>query len=599
MAPVGTHLRRGVVATLGALLVGNALAAATEAAEPPTPSASPVAFYTPVDGGTTAGKVHVVLGADPGVTAVQLAASTNNGASWQPIGGRLLRRTGSTVFETTWQSAGNGPVRLRATGYDSAGAPVGVDAEESVTLAASASRFAFTSPGARTSQVGVFKRADGRWFAAVSGTTTGAVGPVADAPLPPTATATAAASRLRSPSGVYDSAARTFTVPVELSAYAAQSPAPKRVPVRLSDGTSTEAVDAPTYPQTISAVRSTTTTLPGTRAVTITTRVTDQYGQPVAGAPVRLVGYSSGAAAGVRATTVTAVTDVLGLVAFPGPGTTTGYPTGYYTAYVDLDLDRRRDAGEPGYQTVVGTVSFAAPGRAFYHNNTPIAGAGGVVADSLRGTRDAAAHGYTWIDQDGQLSYRSHAALRRGSARVSRPADLSWVNAHGAPFNPRWLRKGRFETHSWSSIRRHRGLRNAVMTFKQNAVYGISVEWEVKDIRPFTTKVALDAAFTNLAAAAQRAYGTGWQSRVQVKMLSSLSGGQARALKVLRSARAHGFTTIYLARGNAARVQIPASAHRYVTYVRGARSGLYAPVPPVGQDAPVVVTGPPPVTNRP
>jgi hypothetical protein len=45
---------------------------------------------------------------------------------------------------------------------------------------------------------------------------------------------------------------------------------------------------------------------------------------------------------------------------------------------------------------------------------------------------------------------------------------------------------------------------------------------------------------------------------------------------VLQAAHAHGFTTIYLARGNATRYQIPASAHAYVTYVRGAAGGLYA-----------------------
>ena len=81
-------------------------------------------------------------------------------------------------------------------------------------------------------------------------------------------------------------------------------------------------------------------------------------------------------------------------------------------------------------------------------------------------------------------------------------------------------------------------------------------------------------------------------------MLSNLSGGPSFALKVLKVARAHGFTTIYLARGNATRVQIPASAHRYITYVRGARADLYAPIPPASQDTPVMVTGPPAVANR-
>jgi hypothetical protein len=149
------------------------------------------------------------------------------------------------------------------------------------------------------------------------------------------------------------------------------------------------------------------------------------------------------------------------------------------------------------------------------------------------------------------------------------------VNAHGAPFNPRWMKKGRFETRAWNVIRKRRGLRNADMTFQHNAAYRLSVEWEVKDIRPFTSPAALNAAFASLAASARRAYGANWQSRVQVKMLSNLSGGQPFALKVLRYAHAHGFTTILLARGAATRTPIPAAAHAYVDYVRGAQSGLY------------------------
>jgi hypothetical protein len=159
---------------------------------------------------------------------------------------------------------------------------------------------------------------------------------------------------------------------------------------------------------------------------------------------------------------------------------------------------------------------------------------------------------------------------------VNQPAHLTWVNAHGAPFNPRWLKKGRFETRAWAGLRKHRGLRTVDTTFRQNAAYGLSVEWEVKDIKPFTSTTALNAAFASLAAAARRYYGPGWASRVEVKMLSNLSGGQAFALRVLKVAHAHGFTTIYLARGAATRTQIPASAHLYVDYVRGARAGLYA-----------------------
>jgi hypothetical protein len=62
---------------------------------------------------------------------------------------------------------------------------------------------------------------------------------------------------------------------------------------------------------------------------------------------------------------------------------------------------------------------------------------------------------------------------------------------------------------------------------------------------------------------------------VQIKMLSNLSGGLPFALRVLRYAHAHGFTTMLLARGATTRTQIPASAHAYVNYVRGAQSALY------------------------
>ncbi len=328
-------------------------------------------------------------------------------------------------------------------------------------------------------------------------------------------------------------------------------------------------------------MRSQTSTVPGTDNVTIQATVTDQYNQPVVGAPVRLAGYASGSATPVSQL---AITDGGGQATFTGPGTSaTGYPTGFYTAYADLNVDGRRGSKEPGYESVVGTVSYVAPGKSLYHSDARIRDAGGVLADSLRGTRIAAARHYQWIDQDGQLSYTSYTGLRGGVGRVSQPGHLTWVNAHGAPFNPRWLKKGRFETRVWARIKSRPGLRNAEMTFKQNAAYGLSVEWEVKNIKPFTTTAALDAAFTNLATAAQQYYGSAWASRVQVKMLSNLPGGPAFALRVLKVARAHGFTTIYLARGAATRMQIPASAHSYVTYVRGAAAGVFAPIPPASQ----------------
>jgi hypothetical protein len=350
--------------------------------------------------------------------------------------------------------------------------------------------------------------------------------------------------------------------------------------IGVSDTISSDAAETPLYFQTVAAVGATAAKVAGSSNVTVTARVTDQEGAPVVGAVVRLTGYANGSRSPVNQLAVTDAHD--GVVTFTGPGTgsgpalATGYSAGFYTAYVDLNLDGRRGGRELGDQSVVGHVSYVAPGHALYHNNSRTRGGGGTVGDSLRGTRAAAARGYQWIDQDGQLSYTSRANLRGGVSRVSHPAHLTWVNAHGAPYNPRWLKKGRFETRAWSRIKRRPGLRNAEMTFQQNAAYRLSVEWEVKDIRPFTTPAALDAAFTSLAASAQRYYGAAWRSRVQVKMLSNLSGGPAFALKVLKAAHAHGFTTIYLARGRAAEVQIPAAAHEDVTYVRGARAGLYA-----------------------
>jgi hypothetical protein len=262
--------------------------------------------------------------------------------------------------------------------------------------------------------------------------------------------------------------------------------------------------------------------------------------------------------------------------AHDGLATFTVAGPGFYVPYVDLNLNGFQTTGEPvGRQVVVGTVARSAPGRALYHNNVRQRAGSGTVGDSLRGTRLAAARHYQWIDQDGHLAFSSLATRRGGANRVTQAAHLTWVNAHGAPFNPRWLKKGRFETRSWSGLKRRAGLRNADMTFKQNAAYGLSVEWEVKDIKPFTTPAALDAAFASLAASAQRYYGSAWRSRVQIKMLSNLSGGLPFALKVLRYAHAHGFTTMLLARGSATRTQIPPAAHAYVDYVRGAVSTLY------------------------
>lgn len=465
--------------------------------------------------------------------------------------------------------------------------------------------FTFIRPAPTGVPLGVFARRDGRWFARTSGTTTGGLEPTAvDAGADPTVVLPP--TSLGSPTGSFDAAKAIFREPVDLSQHpglaAGTDPAGlPPVTIRVSDGVATQDVEVPLYAQTVTAVRSTTTPVADGGRVTITSDVTDQYGQPVVGAPVRLTGYASGARSPIATTPEqqVGVTDASGRVTFTGPGTgtgpaaATGYASGFYVAYVDLNLDGRRAAREPGFESVVGTVSYAAPGRSFFHSNARIRDAGGVLADSARGSRLAAARGYRWIDQDGHLSYSTRASARAGASRVTQPGHLTWVNAHGAPYNPRWLGRGKFESRVWARIKRRPGLRDVDTTFRQNAALGLSVEWEVKDIRPFTTPAALDAVFAGLAASAQRAYGAAWRSRVEVKVLSNLSGGPAFALAVMRAAHARGFTTIYLPRGRATTVQIPASAHAYVTYVRGAQSGLYAPVPPAAQSVPVTLTEPP------
>src|SRR4051812_8259318 len=63
MAPVGTHLRRGIVATVGALVLGSLapVAIVVDRAAAASDSTSPVVFLTPLDGGTTTSAVHVML----------------------------------------------------------------------------------------------------------------------------------------------------------------------------------------------------------------------------------------------------------------------------------------------------------------------------------------------------------------------------------------------------------------------------------------------------------------------------------------------------------------------------------------------------------
>ena len=559
MARLATLLRQTVVITLAALVAASLPTVDADAVEPATPA---VVFYTPVAGDTQARTFDVVLGAASNVTSIVLQYTSAAGTTSQTI----ERTDGSDQFVTTSPPL-SGSVDLQATGLDANDDAVGDAVTESITVSRVATTYDFVRPrteGTRIRPLGVFRRADGRSFARASGTTTSAVEPTADAPT--YAAIAPRTSTLPAPKGTFDASAKIFREPVDLTGH--PGVASRRALIRVDDRTSSAVIEAPLYYQAVTAVRSKTARY-ATPVGSLSASVSDQYGQAVVGVPVRLTGHVSGSRSAV--TRPTTVTDGGGAATFTG-----SFPAGFYVAYADLNLDGRRGPREPSFEWVVGTVAYVAPGKALYHNNARTRGAGGTMGDSLRGTRAAAARRYQWIDQNGQLAYSSRAGLRAGPRQVSQPAHLTWVNAHGAPFNPRWMKKGRFETRSWSNIRRRRGLRNADTTFKQNAAYHLSVEWEVKDIKPFTSAAALNSAFANLAAAAQRSYGPGWRSRVHVKMLSNLSGGQAFALRVLSYAHAHGFTTIYLARGNATRIQIPASAHGYIDYVRGAAGGLYA-----------------------
>lgn len=575
---------------LGALLVSGipAIAVTDPAAAAGTPTFTPatftdaygpqaLTFYTPIAGQTASaatGRVHIELGAGSQVADVQLAYTTPANPIPTNIG---TSQPGGGVIDADWTAPStDGPVTLQATGHNTAGVPIG-PVTATITLShTSGTRFTFTSPKNSSTQIGVYTRKDGHSYAAVSGTTTGTTAPtVVDA----AHTAPAAPTSLPAPAGVFPAgSAASFTEPVDLSAYNSLG-VPTQAAVRVSDGTSSNATVTALYQQVVTAVQATATPVAGTNAQTIAATVTDQYGLPVVGAPVRLGGHVAGVSSSPN---LLGITNALGQVTFPG-----AFSTGWYDVYADLNVNATHGSKEPGFQVIVGTVSYAAPGKAFYHSDKPIKKAGGVYADALKGTRDAAARGYTWIDQDGQLAYKTGARMRAGVARISQASDLVWVNAHGSPFNPKWLKKkkkkNRFEDHPWSSLRKHAGLRDVATTFRQNAAYHLSVEWEVKDVRPFSKATALDAAFANLVTAAQTYYGSAWADRVQVKVLSNLRGGQKYALKVLKHAHKYGFTTIFLARGQATHAQIPASKQQYVTYVRGAQAGYYPAIPVPGQ----------------
>jgi hypothetical protein len=198
-------------------------------------------------------------------------------------------------------------------------------------------------------------------------------------------------------------------------------------------------------------------------------------------------------------------------------------------------------------------VTTHAPGRNFAHLNGRIRNAGGTKGDSAAGSHEAAGEGYHWIDNNGHSS-----------------SDAWPFNMHGAPFNPFWIRRGdKLEKHRAAWIeRKHPRLRTALETFEQNERLGLSTEWEVKDLHPVTSDADLALYFHRLAVAADAAYGPRWRRRVEVKVLSNLTGGLHYAKKVLRHAHDAGFTTIILPRGKHTRLTI---SEPYITYNRGGR----------------------------
>ena len=179
-----------------------------------------------------------------------------------------------------------------------------------------------------------------------------------------------------------------------------------------------------------------------------------------------------------------------------------------------------------------------APSVSFYHDDRHIRTAGGTYGDSKPGTRYAGLKGYRRADQNGQ------AVLRKGK--------LYPVNAHGAPFLPAFI-KDRFTAHKWGPLHLcHPGLRSAKKCFKHNLRYlgpHVVVEWEVKDLHPYTSRARLDEYMEQLARDAEAVFGEDWAEHVVVKVLTNLRGGKPYAMHVLRAAHRVGFKTMVLPRG--------------------------------------------------
>jgi hypothetical protein len=212
-------------------------------------------------------------------------------------------------------------------------------------------------------------------------------------------------------------------------------------------------------------------------------------------------------------------------------------------------------------------MTKSAPRRTFEHDDHRIPTAGGVRSDSAAGTEAAVEHGHVWIDKDGQLMHRTRAGIKKGR----RDRHVVWVNAHGAPFLPDWLRRlrrPRFTAHALPEVPAGDGLQTARETFADCKAHDRKVEWEVKDLRPFTSQAALDNALQLLAEDARAVWGDEWQQHVVVKVLNTLRGGLRYALKVCKAAHRAGFDSMLLNHRKRPVVIGPVRA-KYVTYVRG------------------------------
>jgi hypothetical protein len=202
-------------------------------------------------------------------------------------------------------------------------------------------------------------------------------------------------------------------------------------------------------------------------------------------------------------------------------------------------------------------VTELAPNVKFYHNDSHIKSAGGTFGDSKAGTKDAGEKNYHRIDNNGD------GVLYKGK--------LYPVNAHGKPFLPSYI-KDRFTMHKWGPLHlKHPSLRNARKTFRhakkflgKNAV----VEWEVKDLHPYTSKARLDEYFEQLKLDALAIWEDDWQKHVVVKCLTNLAGGIKYCKHVLKAAHRAGFDTMILPRGEHVHQVINKP---YITWNRGGK----------------------------